>query len=295
MKIRNVVASLALAVATSASPALAYGDEAPALTAHVDLVSAYFLRGATTTYGNFYPGLGNSGADAPESSRPVLQWGADYAHPSGWYAGYWGSQINYSYKRLGQSYDDRAIVSGFQDNKSIENDLYGGYTGKVGDLSYTVGLTGYLYINGKHADAVETKLGLGYQEFALTAQTLLNDTVWGNQRDTYWSLGYTKALPHELTFTATLGWFTYGREGKFLGTQDTLAGTACAAGTAFVVNGCYAGNQPVGSAFRHVTLGISQPLGKTGLTWSVQGILGGENRFGVHQTNKGVASLSYSF
>jgi uncharacterized protein (TIGR02001 family) len=265
------------------------------LASHVDLVSAYYLRGATTTYGNSYPGLGNAGADAPESSKPVLQWGTDFTHESGWYAGYWGSQINYSYKRLGESYDDRTIVSGFQDNKSIENDLYGGYTAKVGEVNYTLGLTGYLYINGKHADGMETKLGVGYRGFGLNAQTLLNDTVWGNKGDTYWTLIYTTTLPHDLSFNANLGWYTYNKEGKYLGSSDTLGNTACGAGYAFVVNGCYAGNQPVSNGFRHGILGLSQPIGKSGLTWSLQGIIGGKNRFGIHQSNKGVGSVSYAF
>lgn len=295
MTLANSIVVLAMAGVGAAHAGEQLAAPSYTLTGHVDLVSAYFLRGATSTYGNAYPGLGNSGADAPESSRPVLQWGADYVHSSGWYAGYWGSRINYSYRRLGQSYDDRGIVAGFQDDKSIENDLYGGYAGKAGELSYTLGLTAYLYLNGKYADGVESKLGLAYRDFGINAQSLLNDTVWGNRGDTYWSLTYTAPLPHGISFNATAGWYVYAREGKFLGSRDTLSGTACGAGSAFVVNGCYAGSQPVGSAFRHLTLGISQPIAATGLTWSLQGIVGGENRFGVRQANKGVASISYSF
>ncbi len=298
-KLTFLAASMVSMMSCSATAAEQLPAAEPAnpyvLTAHVDLVSAYYVRGATSTYGNSYPGLGNKFADAPESSEPVLQWGADIIHESGWYAGYWGSQINYSYKRLGESYDDRTIVSGFQDNKSIENDFYGGYTAKAGDFSYTLGLTGYAYINGKHADALETRLGVGYKAFGLNAQTLLNDTVWGNQNDTYWSLTYATALPYDVSFNASLGWYTYQREGKYLGTSDTLSGTNCGAGRAFVVNGCYAGSQPVSNGFRHLIFGLSQPLGKSGLAWSVQGIIGGENRFGVHQANKGVGSINYSF
>ena len=292
----SLFASMRACPAAASEPASAAEPAKPyTFTGHVDLVSAYYLRGATTTYGNSSPGLGNAGADAPESSQPVLQWGADVIHQNGWYAGYWGSRINYSYKRLGESYDDRTIVSGFQDNKSIENDLYGGYTAKDGDFSYTLGATGYVYINGKHADGVETKLGAGYKAFGLNAQTLLNDTVWGNKGDTYWSLTYATALPYELNFNASLGWYTYRKEGKYLGSSDTLGNTPCGAGTAFVVNGCYAGNQPIGNGFRHVVLGLSQPLGKYGLSWSVQGIVGGENRYGIRQANKGVASMNYAF
>lgn len=279
-----------LAAAAEPTPAA----EPYTLTGHVDLVSAYYLRGATTTYGNSRQGLGNAGADAPESSNPALQWGMDFSHESGWYLGYWGSQINYSYERLGQSYEDRSITN-FQSNKSIENDLYGGYTGKTGDFGYTLGLTGYYYIHGKHADALETKLGVSYKDFGLNAQTLLSDTVWGNKGDTYWTLTYATALPYDLSFNASLGWYTYKKEGKYLGTRDTLTGTDCGPGNAFVVNGCFAGNQPVSGAFRHVILGLSQPIGKTGLVWGLQGVIGGENRFGIRQDNKAVASLSYTF
>ena len=252
------------------------------------------MRGITDTYGPSKPGLGNAGADAPESDKAALQWGADWTHPSGFYAGYWASTVNYSYKRLGQSYYDRSITD-FQSDKSIENDFYGGYTGKIGDFGYTVGLTGYVYINGKDANALETKLGVSYGDFALNAQTLLKDVVWGNKGDTYWTLNYTKPLPYDITLNASLGYYTYKKEGKFLGTVDTASGTACGAGESFNVSACVAGNAPSGSGFRHLIVGITQPIGGTGLTWGLQGLIGGENRFAVHQSSKVTASLSYGF
>jgi uncharacterized protein (TIGR02001 family) len=269
-------------------------ENGPQLTGHVDLVSRYILRGASTTYGPSAPGLGNAGADAPESDKPVLQWGADWNHPSGVYLGYFGSQINYSYKRLGESYLDRSITD-FQSKKSIENDIYGGYNGKIGEFGYTAGLTGYVYINGKHADAVETKLGVSYGDFSVAAQTLLNDVVWGNKGDTYWTLNYLKPLPYEITLNASLGYYTYKKEGKYLGTVDTASGTACPAGQSFAVNGCFPGNAPSSGAFRHLIVGFTQPIAKTGVTWGLQGLIAGENRFAVKQKNRLVASLSYGF
>lgn len=269
-------------------------QEKAEVTAHIDVVSKYILRGISTTYGNVKPGLGNEGADAPESDKPALQWGADWAHPSGFYLGYWGSTVNYSYKALGQSYSD-ATVTDFQRDKSIENDFYGGYNGTVGPLGYTVGLTGYVYINGKHANAFETKLGVSYGDFSLNAQTLLNDVVWGNKGDTYWTLNYTKDLPHDVTLTTSLGYYTYKKDGKFLGTRDSRDGSACAAGESFIVNGCYAGNAPSSGGFRHLIIGVSQPIGNTGLTWGLQGLIGGKNRFDISQENKVTASLSYGF
>jgi uncharacterized protein (TIGR02001 family) len=270
-------------------------------TGHIDLVSAYYLRGATTTYGNVKPGLGNEGADAPESDKPVFQWGADISHSSGLYAGYWASFINYSYKRLGESYDYYASGQtppadfSFQKDKSIENDFYGGYNGAIGDFGYTVGLTGYVYYNGKHSNALETKLAASYAGVTISAQTLLNDTVWGNTGDTYFLLNYSYVLPYSITASASLGAYYYTKEGKYLGTHDPLSGTTCPTDTAFVVNGCFSGAAPVQGGYRHLILGVSQPIGESGVTWSLQGILGGVNRYGIRQGNRIFGSVSYGF
>ena len=283
---------LTLLGATTVAQAQAQSTEAT-LTGHVDVVSRYVLRGVTSTYGNGAP-LGNAFADAPESDRPALQWGADYVHPSGFYAGYWASTINYSYRQLGRSYSDRTITD-FQHDKSIENDLYAGYTFPIGEFNVNLGATAYLYYNGKAADALETKAMLTWGPFTAGAQTLLNDVVWGNQGDTYWTLAYAHPLPMNLSFTASLGYYTYQKEGKYLGTVDTLTGTACAANEAFVVNGCFAGQRPVSDGFRHLILGLSQPIAATGVTWNAQAIFGGKNRFGVNQSDRLVVGLSYGF
>jgi uncharacterized protein (TIGR02001 family) len=290
MSFRLIAVALACLAAVPGSHA---AEEAAAWTGHIDLVSRYVLRGITSTYGPGDP-VGNAGADAPESDKAALQWGADWTHPSGFYAGYFGSTVNYSYQRLGESWRDRAIVD-FQSNKSIENDLYAGYVGKAGSFSYNLGLTGYVYVNGKHADAFETKASLSYGGFSVGAQTLLRDVVWGNKGDTYWTLNYVRPLPYALTLSSSLGFYSYQREGKFLGSRDTLSGAACGAAEGFIVNGCFPANGPVSGGFRHLVVGLTQPLGASGLTWGVQGILGGDNRFGVRQKNQLVATLSYGF
>jgi uncharacterized protein (TIGR02001 family) len=297
-KNKNRVLPALLVLAASLAAGAVHAEDAPAegatFTGHIDLASKYILRGISTTYGPSTPGLGNGGADAPESDKAALQWGVDWVHPSGVYLGYWASQVNYSYERLGESYRDRGIVD-FQHRKSVENDFYGGYNGKFGDLGYTAGLTGYYYINGKYSNAVETKLGLSYGAFSVAAQTLLKDVVWGNKGDTYWTLNYSQPLAWDITLNASLGYYTYHKEGRFLGTTDTLDGSRCAAGASFIVNGCFAGGAPVSSGFRHLTVGIAQPIGKTGLTWGLQGLVGGDNRFGVKQDNRVVGTLSYGF
>ena len=291
---RRDAAKWMLALAALCAGGAAQAEDGATLTGHVDLASKYILRGISTTYGPSAPGLGNGGADAPESDKPALQWGADWVHPSGLYLGYWASQVNYSYQRLGESYANRAIAN-FQDKKSIENDFYGGYNGKLGEMGYTVGVTGYYYLNGKHANAFETKLGLSYGPFTATAQTLLKDVVWGNKGDTYWTLNASHGLAYGLTASASLGFYSYKKEGRFLGSVDTLSGQRCASGTSFIVNGCFDGGAPVSNGFRHLVLGITQPIGTSGVTWGLQGIVGGDNRFGVKQRNRLLATLSYGF
>jgi hypothetical protein len=137
-------------------------------------------------------------------------------------------------------------------------------------------------------------LGIGYKDFNLTTQTLLNDVVWGNRGDTYWTLNYSHPLPYDIEFTGSLGWYSYAKEGKFVGTRDARTGADCPAGTAFIIAGCAAGARPVGQAFRNLTLGITQPIGSTGLNWGLQAILGGKNRWGIAQNNRLMGSLSYN-
>jgi hypothetical protein len=344
LKLRILAGALSLACASSAFAAEEpKKDAAPtpdwSWTGHVDVNSAYYLRGITNTYGPnkwaqgapaAYIASGNdktsnSWGDAPESRSPALQWGVDFTHTSGFYLGYWASKLTYSYDRLGKSYDQyKAVTAGvpgafvqgapwYDRETSVENDFYGGYTGKFGEIGYDVGLTYYYYLNGTHSNAPETKVKLTYGDFAASAQTLLEDTIWGNQMDTYWTLTWTKALPYDITFTANAGYYTYGKEGKYLGTRDTtLAGSPTCnaawgmANAFFFDNGCYNATQSNGvtvntgakaldGGFRHLILGIAQPIGSTGLTWNAQAILSGLNRFNIKQDDKVTVGISYAF
>ncbi len=68
-----LLAAAHLATAAHAEDAPPPGDAAPAspytFTGHVDAVSRYVLRGATSTYGNGAP-LGNAGATRPSRRGP---------------------------------------------------------------------------------------------------------------------------------------------------------------------------------------------------------------------------------
>lgn len=118
------LATTCLFPVTSFAQTAAPAAEAPApaaapanpFTGNVTLASEYLYRGIAQTRG-----------------KPAIQGGFDYAHPSGFYIGTWGSSISWLN-------DAGAIGAG------LEIDVYGGYKGTVsGDLTYDVGVLTYNY------------------------------------------------------------------------------------------------------------------------------------------------------
>ncbi|WP_260590836.1 TorF family putative porin [Variovorax sp. DXTD-1] len=111
-------------------------SEASPLSANVTLTSQYVSRGFRQTWG-----------------QPAVQGGLDYAHPSGFSVGTWLSTVNKKYIEGG----------------TLEWDLYGGYTGAVGDMGYSAILYYYRYpgalISASHTkyDYGELSVGLTYK------------------------------------------------------------------------------------------------------------------------------------
>jgi len=109
---------IAIAFAVScAAPGLALAEDAPkppyTLSANVFLVSDYFFRGITQTWG-----------------KPAIQGGFDFSHETGIYLGTWASNVS------GNQYA----------GGSMEWDLYGGYLHKFNDdVSLGAGVLYYYY------------------------------------------------------------------------------------------------------------------------------------------------------
>ena len=107
-----------LALAEEAAPAAPAATAEPAspLSFNVGVVSDYLFRGVSQTHG-----------------KPALQGGIDYADPSGFYVGAWGSNITWVKDWVGKG--------------SAEVDVYGGYKNTFGggDFSYDVGFITYNY------------------------------------------------------------------------------------------------------------------------------------------------------
>lgn len=143
---KHPLKSLILAL-TALSAGIAGAEEAKdnyTLTGTVGLASEYLYRGIAQT-----------------NHKPAVQGGFDFGHPSGVYAGVWGSNISW----LSDAGAGRVSAP-------VELDLYGGYKAALGDLSYDVGGL-YYYYPGDYPDGwvspntFEGYLGLGYKFLSL--------------------------------------------------------------------------------------------------------------------------------
>lgn len=240
----------ALAVAAVASiSTVTFADETPssphAVTGNIGILSSYVLRGNTKS-------LENKGA--------TVNGGLDYEHESGFYAGWWGSTLDYDL-----------------DGSEFENDFYFGYNGSFNDdWGYSLGLAYYYYydIGTSESDGFESKIAVNYKDLSVTAQTLLEDTSWGNTGDTYISGAYSYALPRDFSLNTTLGLYYNNDNGDYEGesfdTKDDFN-------------------------FRHFNIGLSKSIGETGVTANMDYVIGGKLRDGTDLKNKVVLGLAYSF
>lgn len=144
-------------------PAAAPASPNP-LTANVGLFSQYIFRGITYT-----------------REKPAIQGGFDYVDPSGWYVGFWGSNVS-----------NVAI-----NNASAETDPYGGYTGSIGDFTYDIGLLQFYYAGGKYNvsgesyNTLELYAGLTYKFVNIKYSHELTDYFGFNDRSVAQDFGLT--------------------------------------------------------------------------------------------------------
>jgi uncharacterized protein (TIGR02001 family) len=129
MKSRILASAIAVTSALL-SPQLVLAQSAPAASpapAATPTHSFTYNVGLVTDYR--YRGISQSGLN------PALQGGVDYSHASGLYLGAWASTITWIT-------DSAPTAKG-----RLEVDLYGGYKGTAGPISYDVGLLQYWYVN----------------------------------------------------------------------------------------------------------------------------------------------------
>jgi len=255
-----IAAAIAAPVMVTPVTAQAAGDT---FTGNIGIHSKYLLRGI--------------GEEAPDGA---VQGGLDYTKAGGtfdgFYAGWWFSNLGYSYDASGTS----SNVS----ERGFENDFYAGFAGDFGDtgIGWDASLLQYLYLNVDDSDLTEILGSLTYKGFYVGFQYLLSDGWWGNDGDIYWKAGYSMDLPKKFNIAFDLGWYTYDDSDN-----SELGGCG---GTS---TGCNVTTND--SGFRHFNITVSHPVGKTGADAYVQYTFAGEDRTGADYDDSIVAGITYDF
>lgn len=163
------------------------------LSANVGFVTEYSFRGI-----------------AQSDEGPAIQGGFDVIHDSGFYAGVWGSNVNFN----------------DGDEARLEVDVYGGYNGSFKGLSYDIGLIYYAYPGADSSlnyDFVEGAVAVGYDFDVLSASASVNYSpeYFGDSGDAlYFATAVDVPLPADLTLSAHVGYQTLDDEAAFFGTPS---------------------------------------------------------------------------
>lgn len=143
--------------------ALTFGAAAASaeITGNVALTSDYKFRGISQS-----------------DESPAIQGGLDYGHDSGFYAGFWGSSVDF---------DSNTDFEG-----SLELDLYLGFGGTFGDsdFGYDVGAIYYAYPgdeDGLEGDFFEVYGGLSWKD--LSVSLAYSDDYYGESGKFYYVAG----------------------------------------------------------------------------------------------------------
>jgi len=168
-----------IATALVASAGVAQAE----LTANVSAVSNYYFRGITQT-----------------ADGAAVQGGFDYSQESGFYAGVWGSNVDFGGKA------------------STEVDLYAGFGGEVGDsgVSYDLGAIYYAYpgaggdAQGGDLDYTELYVGASMGMFSASfyynvwgeVEKNLTDTQVNDKGDYFWTVSAELPLPEDFSVGA---------------------------------------------------------------------------------------------
>lgn len=233
---------LGCALLALASPAARADDSAPAaasVSANASLVSQYISRGFRQSWG-----------------KPALQAGADYAHPSGWSLGTWASTVS-----------DRYIQ-----DATVEWDLYGGYSGTVGELGYSVLAYYYQYPGAIYRatsvkyDYGELSLGLSYRMlYAKYNRTVTADFfgITAARGTGYLDVGANVDLGDAWTLNVHAGNGRVAGAGNAMWNwRDAKVGVTRAFDGGWSVSGAVTRAWGATDAYDHYTLGVPDAAGR---------------------------------
>lgn len=221
------------------------------LTGNLTLVSKYIYRGSE------------------ENDDVAVQAGLEYAHNSGFIAGYWGSTLGYDPS-------DADKDSGF------ENDIYIAYAKQVNDdLAFRSQVTAYVYKDGgsvyeendrRRTTGFELTNNITYKDLNVGVGVMLADASYSNAGDVYVSAAYSYTLPYEISLNSSLGlsFFNDKRDDAVIITKKHFA-------------------------FTEARLGLSRSIFNTGIDASFDYIWGGKDRQGGSLDDYALFGLNYSF
>lgn len=211
-----------------------------------------------------------------ENENTAVQGGFDWSHDSGFYLGYWGSNLGYTYQADPNATPLTSAVG-------FENDFYGGFAGGGDTIGYDIGLIQYVYLNVDDSNLTELTASMSIADGYIGLQYLLTDGWWGNSGDVYWKAGYSFGLPKDFGLAFDLGYYTYSDDDN-----DKLGGnTTGASCTACVTTST--------SGFRHLNITLSHAVGTTGADMYLQYTVAGEDRTALEYDDSIVMGLTYAF
>ncbi|MDX5362570.1 MAG: TorF family putative porin [Pseudazoarcus pumilus] len=113
---KTLIAAAVLAATPFVGANVAMAEGELPISANISIVSDYAFRGISQT-----------------DQRPAIQGGFDWEHDSGFYAGFWASNVSWL--------NDLDLGT----NNSLETNLYAGYATSFGPIGVDVGLLQYYY------------------------------------------------------------------------------------------------------------------------------------------------------
>lgn len=235
-----VLGGTALVLSASAF-AMAPAHAQTELSGNIGVVSDYVFRGITS---------------ASEGGGPAVQGGFDLESESGVYAGWWASSLGYGSANL---------------QTTVENDLYVGYSGSAGEISYDVGGLYYWYMDDSDSSGFEPYASVGLGPVSLGMAYTAEDLSWANQGDIYWTLGGGFDLGNDYALDLSLGYFTYEDSGDFIPSTGESSG------------------------FRNLDISLSKSIAELPAEMFATYIVAGEDRNGNDEEDKIVIGFSYSF
>lgn len=140
---------------------------------------------------------------AQSNENPAVQASIDYSHDSGFYAGIWGTNVDFT-------------------DADIETDIYAGFSGEFSNgLSWDVGGIYYAYPGSDGAnnyDFFEAAVAVGYDfdVAAVSAAINYSPDYFGNSGDSTYTAAYVDVpLPYDFSLSGHVGYQSIDEEATF--------------------------------------------------------------------------------